>query len=240
MAWDRNLTNLRNTLAGLYWTPAEARRIAQEAGLNPAFLRFSEKPVNMWHSVIEEAQAQQKVPALIEKARAEYPQLQVLELAQHNLLRDVEAGEIEASIWKGPGSGGELEKIIGQVSTLRPIHFLEAGLAASESVCRIILPDGSAGTGFLVENNLLLTSNRVIRDLDEARGSRVEFNFQKTRDDRNAPAESFPLAPDQGFFSSPPEETTGMTGRQCAWAATRMHAGVAFCYALRIRRLTKR
>jgi hypothetical protein len=60
MAWDRNLTNLRNTLAGLYWTPVEARRIAQEAGLNPVFLRFNDKPVNMWHSVVEDTQAHGK------------------------------------------------------------------------------------------------------------------------------------------------------------------------------------
>ena len=116
----------------------------------------------------------------------------------------------------------------------------QAGLAASESVCRIILPDGSAGTGFLVENNLLLTSNHVIRDLDEARGSRVEFNFRKPGIIAMRRRKAFLSRPTRASSAPRQRKTTGMTGRQCAWAATRMHAGVAFCYALRIRRLTKR
>src|SRR5690349_21833047 len=105
MTWNRNLVNLRNVLAGLYWTSEDARRIALETGLNPAFLRFSAKPVNTWTFVLEEAQNQNKLAQLVSRVRVEYPELQVLQLAEQNLLLDVESREIRVDEWNGPSPG---------------------------------------------------------------------------------------------------------------------------------------
>jgi V8-like Glu-specific endopeptidase len=200
---------LRNALAGLYWTLDESRRIAVQIGLNPIFVHFSPKPVNTWMSILEEAHKQELLQDLIAAARAEYPKVQILELAQKNLLTGVDSGEISPEEWKSPGLGDQLEKIIGQSSTLRPIRFLEGGLVASRSVCRVVLADQSSGTGFLTTDNFLVTSHHVIRNVDDARDARVEFNYQKTLQDSDAASESYTLIPDKGFFTSPTEEENG-------------------------------
>jgi V8-like Glu-specific endopeptidase len=217
MDWNRNLTNLRNTLAGLYWNAEDARRIALEAKLNPIYIRFDSRPVNTWTSIIEEAQNQGALHKLIENACMEYPGIPQLKLALRNSLTDVESGEIETKEWRGPESAQTLEKITGAASTLRPINFLEVGLQVSRSVCRIVMQDGSKGTGFLSKQNLLLTCHHVIGNQEEARGARAEFNFQKTIENRDAEIATFELAPEEGFFTSSSERDNGDD-----WTAVRL------------------
>jgi endonuclease G len=69
------------------------------------------------------------------------------------------------------------QQIIG-INNLKQISWIETGLRAARSVCRILTPDGF-GTGFLVGDGILLTNNHVITSADVASRSQAEFNYQQ-------------------------------------------------------------
>ena len=209
MSWNKNLANLRNVLAGLYWNVEGARRIVLEVQMNPAVINFSNRMINTWQSILEEADLQDKVGDIIAKAREEYPKLQSLALAEQSLLLAVEAPEFSDVEWRGPRDTNLLEKIIGTVSTLRPIIFLERGLQLSRSVARVVLADGSSGSGFLIKENLLITNHHVIPSEAAAEGATVEFNYQKTSEGLDALVDQYKLEPENGFATSLQEEQGG-------------------------------
>lgn len=71
-----------------------------------------------------------------------------------------------------------LEKILGY-NNLLEIAWLERGLIAAKSVCRILLDTGvPQGTGFLVGNNLLMTNHHVIATVKDVGKMMAEFNYQ--------------------------------------------------------------
>jgi endonuclease G len=71
-----------------------------------------------------------------------------------------------------------LEKIIG-TSNLQRIAWLEEGLRLSQAVCRILLPAGGRGTGFVIAPGLLMTNHHVLPDEATARQAWAEFNYQQ-------------------------------------------------------------
>ena len=145
--------------------------------LNPSFIAWDVRPVNTWGSVLEEAENHGKLEDVIAFARKEKPNVQSLELAEQDLLLAVETPAMPDSDWRGPTEAGDLEKITGAMSTLRPIGFLSRGLAASKSVGRVVLADGSSGSGFLIKGNILITNNHVLPSKDGGadRASRVQL-----------------------------------------------------------------
>lgn len=88
-----------------------------------------------------------------------------------------------------------LEKIIG-FDNLLEISWLERGLAAARSVCRIAFKKGDpVGTGFLVSENLLMTNNHVIGSPDAASKMRAEFNYQTDIRGTPLPVARYSFAP---------------------------------------------
>ena len=71
MIWSDALTNLRDVLANLY---KSSERVAEQAGLPSEHISSGGKPIDTWHSTLKEAQKQNKVQAIIDVARAEYPE----------------------------------------------------------------------------------------------------------------------------------------------------------------------
>ncbi len=71
--WTPDLTKLCKSLAELYLEEPSIRRIADEAGMNSAFLTFSGNAVNNWHELILKAEAQDLVGKVIEAAMAGFP-----------------------------------------------------------------------------------------------------------------------------------------------------------------------
>lgn len=216
--WNPRLSNLRNVLAGLYWEEKDARRLVMQVGMNPIFVDFSAKSVNTWQSILERAQHQNKLEEIIAQALEENPgMLQLVQAQQDQLHLAIETPPISDTAWSGPTSSDQLEKILGAVSTLRDIAFLQRGIEVSSSVGRITLADGSKGTGFLTNNNLLITNHHVVPSEAVASTAHVEFNVQKTLQGLNAKIDTYELDPTAGFVTSPKEEEGGND-----WTAVRV------------------
>ncbi|MDD7936943.1 serine protease [Actinomycetospora lutea] len=95
---------------------------------------------------------------------------------------------------------GALERIIAE-NDLQPSLFLGRGTAIAESVGRVTLPGGGAGTGFLVGRRLLLTNNHVLPDASTAASALVEFDFELGPDGRPETPSAFALDPDTLYLT---------------------------------------
>ena len=199
----RTRANLRDLLARLYYRDPDIERVVITVDLDLAFIAWDERPVNTWQSVLQEAENHGKLKDLIALARKEKPNVQSLELAERDLLLAVETPIMEAGDWHGPTTGGDLEKITGAMSTLRPIGFLARGLAVSRAVGRVVLADGSSGSGFLIKGNILITNNHVLASSAVAHTAHVEFNYQKNPAGLDEPVAPYDLDPDTQFRDLP-------------------------------------
>lgn len=85
MGWNPSLNELRDVLAGLFPDEEDARRIATSAGLEPQYIRFDDKPINVWHNILEEATRRDKLQALLDQARHAYPNNPALQRAMAGL-----------------------------------------------------------------------------------------------------------------------------------------------------------
>jgi hypothetical protein len=72
MAWNQNLTHLRDWFADRYYTLEQARRVVVEAGLTPRYITFDSQPVTNWFNILTYADHQQAVSALIDVAQKEW------------------------------------------------------------------------------------------------------------------------------------------------------------------------
>lgn len=79
------LRQVRDQLAALYPTQADARRVADDAGLATEQIEFSDKASNNWHNILSEAQRSNRVRALLAVAHDEYPTNAVLQQAIRDL-----------------------------------------------------------------------------------------------------------------------------------------------------------
>jgi hypothetical protein len=116
MTWndDDALSTLRDVLAGLYSTVEDARRVVQDAGLDPKYILLEGKAANFWGHILDEAQKNRQVQAIVAVARKQYPRNEELARAEDKYLQWVEAGSKEpvaASVSRGLAPAGlqELE-----------------------------------------------------------------------------------------------------------------------------------
>lgn len=102
-----------------------------------------------------------------------------------------------------------LEAVHG-VNNLKSISWIELGLRASRSVCRILvstLNGTSYGTGFLIGSGRVMTNNHVISSKEEAKRATIEFNYQLSADASAVePTVRYTLDPDAFFHTSPSGE----------------------------------
>jgi S1-C subfamily serine protease len=203
VAWERpQLTRLREILARLYPTERDARRVAVDAGLDPAHIAFESKAINNWFAILEEARNRAgKVDAIVAVALLDYPDDEALQRAAQGAPPPILEGP-EPAEWRGPKGAGQLEKMIGAQTTLVPISYLEVGLTKARSVAKVRRPDGSAGSGFLTAGGLLITNNHVLPDASTARSATVMFNYQQTAAGLSAEVDERGLLPDEFFKTS--------------------------------------
>lgn len=206
MAWNQMLTNLRDVLADLYYTQELARRVVEAAGLKPGFIDLEGDSITRWHNILREADRRDKVAAIVQVAHDEYPENDWLTAAVKGDLWVVGGTDINKVAWQGETGGDPLEKIMGDKSTLMPIHFLEVGLERAKSVVKV-MRDGGSGSGFLLPGNLLVTNHHVLPSPEMARTATILCNYQQTSDGLDALTEHFSLAPDapHGLFHTSKE-----------------------------------
>ena len=65
------------------------------------------------------------------------------------------------------------------INNLKNIAWMEKGLRAADSVCRILTPRGGRGTGFMIAPDRLITNSHVIASRAVANQSFAEFNYQE-------------------------------------------------------------
>ena len=99
--WDENLVNLNYVLAGLYPMMADSVRIANTAGVPSAFIAFQPRAIDNWHAILDEACKRDRVRAVIEAARRDYPDDPALKRAEEGKLRTVRGPVIGEDVeWK--------------------------------------------------------------------------------------------------------------------------------------------
>ncbi|HAW52454.1 MAG TPA: serine protease [Flavobacteriales bacterium] len=205
LLWNNNLLNLRDILADLYWDKAEARALVQEAKINPAFISFKDSAINNWHYILDYARHDSSsVDAIIDVAigRALPDKKQLLLMAkQHTLnLRGIDITKDVA--WQRSLDPDQLEKITGKQSTLLPITFLDIGLTCAKAVARLDLGERGLGSGFLIDNDLLLTNHHVLEDKGQAQDAKAQFNYQQTLSGLSEPSDEYELDPKNLFYTS--------------------------------------
>ncbi|MCS5697883.1 trypsin-like peptidase domain-containing protein [Cyanobium sp. FGCU-52] len=99
-----------------------------------------------------------------------------------------------------------LERVL-DTNDLMGLRFFEQGLQVARAVGRVHISDGAGdrqgfGTGFLVAPRLLLTNHHVLSDPDQARHSKVEFNYQEGASGELQATQCFALVPQDLFLTS--------------------------------------
>ncbi len=184
------LTSLNRILANLYPMIGDGVRVAKGVGLATAQIAFDNKAINNWFAIVQRAKQETKADALVAFALDENPGDEaLLQAKQHAPPPPVEGPA--ATKWSG--APGQLEKILGDKSTLVPISYLELGVIRAKSVVRIKRADGSSGTGFMTAGGILITNNHVLPDDASMVGAVVQFNYQRTVAGLDAPFEEFSI-----------------------------------------------
>jgi V8-like Glu-specific endopeptidase len=111
---------------------------------------------------------------------------------------------------QGPGASSAafprgLERVL-DTNDLMGLRFFEQGLQVARAVGRVHIAGGSGdsegfGTGFLVAPRLLLTNHHVLADAEQARHSKVEFNYQEAASGELQATQCFALAPQEFFLT---------------------------------------
>ena len=208
MAWTPYLTKLSEILADNYETAEEASAVLKRAGLKPSRFNLRGASRTMWHGILGEAEKNNDVPAVVAIAKEDFPNNSaLLQLESSNVQGPDIATEIS---WHGEVQSEQLEKIIGKQSTLLPVAFLEVGIQKAHSVVRVERSDGSSGSGFLTNNNLLITNQHVLENKAAAANAIIQFNFQKSATGLHLPYEEFRLNPEKGFATSSEHDWTAV------------------------------
>lgn len=205
MNWSQEaIRALRLKLAFLIPAERDVRALIEDAGLDPAYIDLSGAPVSRWYEVLSEAKKHHKIDSILAEAIERYPHDEVL----GGMSRGEYSITIEDDVTDWHGSATQdLEKIIGTESTLVPISFLERGLKCARSVARIRVP-GGFGTGFLIDQNIILTNNHVINDCITAQKSWAEFDVQTDITGQLLAPKSFQLDPNMCFKTSKEHDWT--------------------------------
>jgi|GEM_PF-284989 len=203
MAWNMNLTNLKDVLVELFPFKEDSVEIVREATISLGQIRFDNKASVNWSNILDEADKLGKVNNIIQAALKKYSDNALLQSALVGELNTVREFVTTEKFWTVPEKQvDELERIIGSQSTLLPISWLEVGLERAKSVVKIKRADNTNGTGFLIYGDLLVTNHHVIDTPQQARSATVIFNYQETVTGLSREPIFFKLDPNTFFQTS--------------------------------------
>ncbi|SFL56368.1 DNA/RNA non-specific endonuclease [Pelosinus propionicus] len=104
-----------------------------------------------------------------------------------------------------PRDGLSMKRIIGE-SDLLPVSYMQAGMKASKSVCRIEIRDSVGrvlghGTGFLIAPCLLLTNHHILECEEAAQFSLAQFSYEVDLNLMPLQIKSFRFVPEHLFIT---------------------------------------
>lgn len=170
--------NIRDLLARLFRKEKDRDRLMDQAGIDTLRMALGDSALNDWHEIIRCVSLQKQMPDLLKAASAEFPNDERIKAALEGQLTAARGPELPE---QPAPTDAVLERITQGASTMLPIYFLSEGLRCAASVVRIVWPNGKAnGTGFLIQDNWLLTNNHVLKNLKDATEARIQFNYQET------------------------------------------------------------
>jgi V8-like Glu-specific endopeptidase len=210
MAWTKQLTLLRDALATIIPFREDIVPYLEEAEINWKVIMLPNNPTTLWFNILKYANENEKVDELVDVLLIQYPANPHLISYKESL--DYSTGPaIAPAEWKDATAKESLEKIIGTLTTLLPINFLEIGLKKAKCVVRILIKKASgteAGTGFLLPNNLILTNHHVIGDEATASIATIQFNYEQSITGMALLPTIFKLNPTNGFATSDKNDWT--------------------------------
>lgn len=100
------------------------------------------------------------------------------------------------------------ELIVNKRNNLRSISFLERGINLGKSVAFILVPDVGYGTGFMINEEILITNHHVLKDPDMAKKATIRFNYELDLEDKPLITEDFQCSPEEFFHTNIPLDYT--------------------------------
>lgn len=195
------MQNLHDLLANLFDNPTDPKQFSEFADLPTGEIVFQLSMRSQWFNVLDMARKVNKVSDIIDQA--------IKDPRGKNNLALKAAKEKKLKEFRGPEfdthpipSDEHLEKISGRQSTMLPISFLQQGLNYSNAVARVVLMDGSSGTGFLIDDNRFITNHHVLETAKIATSARIYFNYQENIKGLALPYEAVELLPNELFKTS--------------------------------------
>lgn len=187
---------LRNTLADLYPSPQQARRLADDAGLPPGTVLWEQPAIDLWHTVLRELAAHLgSTRTLIQNIHDLLPPSHPRRPIFARVLQG-QAAEVDA---QPRGPNGEAGFLVGTDDIPQPeallyyddltfstgripglITTLERLLSLAPAVCRMEVRIGATsqnGTGFRVGDDLLLTNWHVVHSRAGVPASTINAEF---------------------------------------------------------------
>ena len=210
-----DLTYLAIVFAEFYPDVNSARRVVQEAQQDTSLISFDPRSFFNWVNILWAVRARSNgIDRLLEIAKHEYPtstklerviQLQFVSQAP-NLdgtrgIRDLEHtrhNQISAS----PSASDItlLSRRISVETSIVPIGLLAVGVKHARAVARVTSLDGMGmASGFLIADNLFVTSDFVLPDVNTARGAVVQFGYEESVVGTPDSMEEHRLLPDEYF-----------------------------------------
>ncbi|MCB0064448.1 MAG: tetratricopeptide repeat protein, partial [Caldilineaceae bacterium] len=94
---NQALASLRTVLAFLYESEYDARRVAEDAGLNVQQIPFSGKAINLWNAILREAEKEGKTAILMGVTFREFKENQKLSTAWYDYLKAAGESAVETN-----------------------------------------------------------------------------------------------------------------------------------------------
>ncbi|MBC7749263.1 MAG: trypsin-like peptidase domain-containing protein [Methylotenera sp.] len=215
MAWSPRLTQLNDALGELVPHQEGITKFVKAAGIKPQMINFTGSAMDIWSNVLDEAEKTNRVNDLVKSVMVKYPDNPYLKSAitpieiNYSLSPDID----KISNWNAVEED-TLEVLTMDISSLLPISFLERGIAASRSVAKVEIRNGSmvdVGTGFLFklqeENDLFFITNfHVINDKEHIEHTRIIFNYEEDANGESKASKSFKIDGNGPWYTSPLKE----------------------------------
>ena len=198
MGDDRGLVR---ELADLYPDHDSTRRILREGGAERlGLISFTPRSLDTWTSALRHIDRESSRLVFLGAVLNDYPENAIANAARYQALQ-VEPTAPQYS-WRAQLPDDQLEKLMGRRSSLLPISFLQRGVKRARAVARIVRNDGMMGTGFLTDNDVVVTNHHVLPTEAHAASATIEFGYDEAAGDGVRSFAPVACYPDRGFVSS--------------------------------------